>query len=102
MVAALRLRANSRRAAAKTFDLSVNIGARPAIQCLQRALRACGMPVTEDGVLCPATALAARRADPSALMAALRSELAAHYRLVAANQKHGADFLNGWLNRAYA
>ena len=56
------------------------------------------MPVTEDGVLSSATALAARRADPSALMAALRSELAAHYRLVAANQKHGADFLNGWLN----
>ena len=58
--------------------------------------------VTEDGVLDPATAIAARRADPAALMAALRSEFAAHYRLVAANQKHGADFLNGWLNRAYA
>jgi lysozyme family protein len=88
--------------AAKTFDLSVNIGARSAIQCLQRALRACGMPVIEDGVLSSATALAARRADLAALMAALRSELAGHYRLVAANQKHGADFLNGWLNRAYA
>lgn len=88
--------------AAKTFDLSVNIGGRSAIQCLQRALRACGNAVTEDGVLDPATAIAARRADPAALMAALRSEFAAHYRLVAANQKHGADFLNGWLNRAYA
>jgi len=29
-------------AAAKTFDLAVNIGAGCAIQCLQRALRACG------------------------------------------------------------
>jgi hypothetical protein len=35
-------------------------------------------------------------------MAALRSELAAHYRMVASKQKCGADFLKGWLNRAYA
>jgi len=88
--------------AAKTFDLAVNIGASHAIECLQRALRACGSPVTEDGKLGPATALASRRADPAALMAALRSELAAHYRMVASKQRCGADFLKGWLNRAYA
>jgi lysozyme family protein len=88
--------------AAKTFDLAVNMGAAHAIEGLQRALRACGLPVTEDGALGPATALASRRADPAALMAALRSELAAHYRMVAAKQKCGVDFLKGWLNRAYA
>ncbi|MGD0120614.1 MAG: glycosyl hydrolase 108 family protein [Candidatus Binatus sp.] len=88
--------------AAKTFDLAVNMGSRHAFECLQRALRACGLPVAEDGLLGPATVLAARRADPAALMAALRSELAAYYRLVAANQPRGADFLKGWLNRAYA
>ena len=88
--------------AAKTFDLAVNMGAAHAIRCLQRALRACDLPVTEDGALGPATALASRRADPAALTAALRSELAAHYRMVAAKQKCGADFLKGWLNRAYA
>lgn len=88
--------------AAKTFDLAVNMGAAHAIACLQRALRACGLPVTEDGALGPATTLASRRADPGALMAALRSELAAHYRMVASNQKRGAAFLKGWLNRAYA
>jgi lysozyme family protein len=88
--------------AAKTFDVAVNIGAAHAIECLQRALRACGLPVIEDGALGPATALASRRADPAALMAALRSELAAHYRMVASKQKCGADFLKGWLNRAYA
>ena len=88
--------------AAKTFDLAVNMGAAPAIQCLQRALRACGLPVTEDGKLGPATALASRRSDPAALMSAMRSESAAHYRMVAANQKCGAEFLKGWLNRAYA
>ena len=96
--------------AAKTFDLAVNMGAGNAIQCLQRALRACGLPVIEDGLIGPATVAEAARADPAALMAALRSELAAHYRLVAAktdsargnnnNQKN--SFIKGWLIRAYA
>jgi lysozyme family protein len=87
---------------AKTFDLAVNIGTAHAIECLRRALRACGSPVTEDGTLGPATILAARRADENALMSALRSEAAGHYRLVAAHQKSGAQFIKGWLNRAYA
>lgn len=92
-------------ATAKTFDLAVNMGAGHAIECLQRALRACGRPVTEDGVIGAATAAEAARADPAALMAALRSELAAHYRLVAANQGHRDNenkFLKGWLKRAYS
>ena len=88
--------------ATKTFDLAVNIGAAHAIECLQRALRACGLPVTEDGAIGPATAVASRSADAAALMAALRSELAAHYRMVASKQNSGADFLKGWLKRAYA
>ena len=89
---------------AKTFDLAVNVGASHAIQCLQRAIRACDplSIVTEDGVLGVATILAARRIDPSALIAALRSEAAGHYRLVASNQKSSAEFLKGWLNRAYS
>ncbi|MGH7925661.1 MAG: glycoside hydrolase family 108 protein [Candidatus Binatus sp.] len=93
--------------AAKTFDVAVNMGAGHAIECLQRALRACGMPVTEDGVIGPATALAAGRAEPGALMAAMRSEAAAYYRVTAALargiRKDGdLQFLKGWLNRAYA
>ena len=88
--------------AAKAFDLAVNFGASNAIECLRRALRACGSPVTEAGTLGLVTIVASRCADPQALMAALRSEAAGHYRLVAANQKRGADFLKGWLNRAYA
>ena len=61
-----------------------------------------GMPVTEDGAIGPATAIAAAHADPAALMAAMRSEFAAHYRLVAAKQNRDQAFLKGWLNRAYA
>ena len=88
--------------AAKTFDLAVNMGGSNAIECLQRALRASGAPVTEDGAMGPATVTAAERADPAALMSAMRSEFAAHYRLIAAKQDHDQAFLKGWLNRAYA
>jgi lysozyme family protein len=88
--------------AAKTFDLAVNIGAAHAIECLQRALRACGLPVTEDGVLGAATVAEAARADASALMSAMRSEAAGYYRLVAARVPADPEFLKGWLIRAYA
>jgi lysozyme family protein len=92
--------------ASKTFDLAVNIGAAHAIQCLQRALRACGIAIADDGVLGPATERAAARADAAALLAALRSEAAGYYRVTAVlarGRRAGADqeFLKGWLNRAY-
>ena len=88
---------------AKVFGLAVNMGPEHAARCLQRALRACGRPVTEDAVVGASTRAAAAAANQLALMAALRSEAAAYYRLVAANQNHerAAAFLNGRLNRAY-
>jgi lysozyme family protein len=91
---------------AKTFDLAVNIGAAHAIRCLQRALRASGRRVDEDGLLGYATAEAAAATDGNALMAALRSEAAGYYRATAAlsrgaRQEGDREFLNGWLNRAY-
>src|SRR5579863_10695098 len=90
-------------AAAKTFDLSVNMGPAHAIECLQRALRACGHRVSEDGALGDGTALAASRADSAALISALRSEAAGYYRVTAAlsrGPRANADreFLTGWLN----
>ena len=92
--------------AAKTFDLAVNMGPGSAIKSLQRALRACGHRVPEDGVLGAATALAATRADSAALISALRSEAAAYYRVNAAlargkRANNDREFLEGWLNRAY-
>jgi len=93
-------------AAAKTFDLAVNIGPAHAIVCLQRALRACGRRVSEDGSLGAETALAATRADPAELISALRSEAASYYRVTAAmsrgpRRNADSEFLTGWLNRAY-
>jgi lysozyme family protein len=91
---------------AKLFDLAVNMGPAHAIECAQRALRACGNAVAEDGVLGPQTIRAAAAADPAALMAALRSEAAGYYRVTAALSRSARsdpdrEFLTGWLNRAY-
>jgi len=93
--------------AVKLFDLAVNIGPEHAARCLQRAVRACGKRIPEDGALGPATVAAARVANQLALLAALRSEAAGYYRALAAldrGRRPDADreFLNGWLNRAYA
>jgi lysozyme family protein len=92
--------------AAKVFDLAVNIGPAHAVRCLQRALRACGRRLTEDGALGRATATAAAGANQLALAAALRAEAAGYYRALAAlerGRRAGGDreFLDGWLNRAY-
>jgi lysozyme family protein len=92
---------------AKLFDLAVNIGPEHAAHCLQRALRACGRRVDEDGLIGEETRTAAPAANQIALIAALRSEAAGYYRTLAASEhgRHGggaSEFLNGWLNRAYA
>ncbi|HEX3408668.1 MAG TPA: glycosyl hydrolase 108 family protein [Candidatus Binataceae bacterium] len=90
---------------AKLFDLAVNIGPEHAAHCLQRALRACGRQVSEDGLIGEQTRTAAPAANQVALMAALRSEAAGYYRTIAASE-HGNRsknaFLEGWLDRAYA
>jgi lysozyme family protein len=87
--------------AAKAFDLAVNMGPHQAHLCLQRALRACGFTLDQDGVIGPATLNAIDAADPLMLLAALRSEAAGFYRLLAATGKR-SKYLTGWLTRAYS
>lgn len=85
----------------RLFSFVVNMGSIHAFKCLQRALRATGYPVVEDGLLGPETVSAARRADRMALLAALRSEAAGMYRYLAAKRPDSQKFLRGWLARAY-
>jgi lysozyme family protein len=106
LVAAVPLLRFARAIGAKVFDLAVNIGPEHAMNCLQRALRACGKQVEEDGVNGPATRIAAQAANQAALIAALRSEAAGYYRELAVTERgrrggSGGEFLRGWLNRAY-
>ncbi len=86
----------------KLFDLSINVGSKTANKIMQRALRATGHRVNEDGVLGSQTLIAINSADASDLLAALKSETAGYYRAIAEAHPKQEKFLKGWLNRAYS
>lgn len=88
--------------AIKVFDLAVNMGPKPAHRCLQRALRAWGIQVAEDGILGPKTRTAVNGAHGPTVLIALRSEAAGYYRLLEARHPPFKRFIKGWLNRAYS
>ena len=87
--------------ATQLFDLSVNLGIRATTIVLQRALRSVGINVQEDGLFGPVTLSGVIFSEPSILLAAIKSEAAGYYRLIAAKNPSQQRFLNGWLNRAY-
>ncbi len=88
--------------ATQVFDLSINLGIRPAVIILQRALRSVGKTtVQEDGLIGPETLLATMYSEPRCLLAAIKSEAAGYYRQIVAQNPSQQKFLKGWLNRAY-
>jgi lysozyme family protein len=88
--------------AEKVFDLAVNVGSSKAHLLLQRALRAVGNAVKEDGVLGKITLAAINSSNPNELLAALRSEAAGYYRNIVTKNSSQNKFINGWLKRAYS
>lgn len=92
---------DDKEVASKALSLVVNIGGAWGIKMLQRACRATGGNVEEDGRLGPETLASINLSNPKALLAALKSEAAGHYRLLAERFPHNRKFLRGWLNRAY-
>lgn len=88
--------------AIKVMDLAVNMGARQAHKLLQRACRAAGEMIDDDGALGPVTLATARMFAPEVLLPALRSEAAGFYRALVAGRPDLNPFLNGWLRRAYS
>ena len=87
--------------ATQVFDLSVNLGIRAATIVLQRALRAGGINVFEDGLIGPETLSGASILEAPILLAAIKAEAAGYYRTLAAQKPALQRYLNGWLNRAY-
>jgi lysozyme family protein len=87
--------------ATKFFDLAVHMGIPQAVKLIQRALRAAGTQVIEDGIIGPITLKAINEADSTDLLAALKSEAAGYYRLIANANPTQQKFIDGWLNRAY-
>ena len=88
--------------ATKLLDLSVQLGAGTAHRIIQRALRASGFGVVEDGVLGAKTLKAVNQTMPSSLLAALRAEAAGYCRWLAQRCPELEQNLEGWLKRAYA
>jgi lysozyme family protein len=78
------------------------MGIAQAVRLIQRALRAAGTLVIEDGIIGPITLAAINKADFSDLLAALKSEAAGYYRLVAKINPTQRRFIEGWLLRAYS
>ncbi|GHU14714.1 hypothetical protein FACS189449_11770 [Alphaproteobacteria bacterium] len=86
----------------KFFDLCVNTGIAQAVKLIQRALLSTGISVTEDGIIGKITLKAINNADSTDLLAALKSEAAGYYRLIANISPWQQRFITGWLNRAYS
>jgi len=92
---------DDREVAAKTLSLCVNMGGAYGIKMLQRACRATGGAVADDGRLGHVTLASVNVSDWKALLAALKSEAAGHYRLLVERRPVNKKYLKGWLNRAY-
>jgi lysozyme family protein len=88
--------------AIKLFDLAVHTGISQANKLIQRALRATGTQVIEDGIVGPVTLKAINEVDSTDIIAALKSEAAGYYRLIANSNPSQQKFITGWLNRAYS
>lgn len=85
----------------KIFDLSINMGDHQATKLIQRALRAIGTFIIEDGVFGKTTLTSVNKSSEKELLAALRSEAAGYYRALVASDNTQLRFLQGWLARAY-
>jgi len=97
--------------ACKLFDVSVNVGRRPAVKIAQRAVswlrRSDGLlPLKADGRLGPLTVAALNRETdrrgPAELLAELRYEQRAYYRRIVSRRPASGRFARGWSRRADA
>lgn len=89
--------------ATKLFDLSINMGIKQAVVCLQRALLAAdGIELLQDGIFGPKTKSALNSSNSFEVMAAFKSEAAGFYRALVLKNPKLAVYLNGWLRRSYS
>lgn len=93
---------NSIDIAEKVFELAVESSTEIAHTLLQRALRSVGNPVQENGNLDKITLIAINSANPDALIAAFRSEVAGFYRNKMQNNYIKSDLSESILRHAYA
>ena len=86
------------------FDMGINFGIAPAVKCCQRAIwsvwKHYNTPI-DDGILGHETLMWIERCKPSLLIAAMRSERAGEFRLIAERKTEEAPNIPEWLTRAY-
>lgn len=88
--------------ATKVFDTAINVGPDREHHMLQRAIRACGYDLAEDGHLGPATLAAVNECEPRELLLALAHEQALHYvAWIEHDPEHREQDRRGLMLRAY-
>jgi lysozyme family protein len=92
----------SENIAAKIFDIGINVGERQVVRLCQRALKACGIRVSDDGIAGQMTITALCNVEEDAFLENFRQECADFYQKLAQTRPSLQRFLKGWLNRAYA
>ena len=89
-----------RHIAAKLLDLAVNMGRRPAILLLQRAVANNGLSCVNDGEMGPETVRAINNSNAARVLATFKEYAAARYEMIALAHPEDRPYLNGWLKRA--
>lgn len=84
----------------KVFEISVNVGPKPAAEILQVACNASGHPVVIDGVVGPRSVQATMSIEPAQLKTGLQNGQAGYYLGICAALKNKRRNKNGWLTRA--
>jgi lysozyme family protein len=92
----------SQEIANRLLSFAINEGPAEAITLAQRACKALGCTIADDGKMGPATIRALNSLDPAAWLAANRVQQEAFYRHLVATQPRLLPELQGLLNRANA
>lgn len=88
--------------ATKILDMSVNMGGRQAHKLIQRAVRAAGKALSDDGILGPKSFKAINACDQKILLGAVRIECKHFYLGLIRNKPSFSVFKEGWLIRAFS
>lgn len=87
--------------AARIMLASIHLGPGRGHRAAQRACRACGHRIAEDGIIGPISKRTINEIPSVIYVAALRSEVASYYRRIWDKEPEKKKKWRGWENRAY-
>lgn len=90
------------RIANKIFDMSVNMGATNSHVIVQKAIRALGKAVKQDGVFGATTLALVNQSDPNALLLEIIRCQVEYYLTLVERKPSQVAFLRGWVKRSFA